>query len=128
VLNDNRDAFKQSVYITDDARKFAEDMLVKMAEASNDPNKAQYIQDIVNNQLGVEEAILMPMMAANRDNTFTGYKILSQQSPSANEMILQVETDMASAPPETETLDFQRFGSDWKVVVDKATMQNMMKK
>jgi hypothetical protein len=112
--------------LTDDARKFAEDALVRMAQASTDPNKAQYIQEILNNKYGVEEGILMPMMAANQTKTYTGYTILSQQSPSADEMVLEVETEMASAPSETETLKFQRFGSDWKVVIDKPTIQKMM--
>jgi RNA polymerase sigma factor (sigma-70 family) len=126
VLNGDRDLFKQSLFITDDARKFAEDALVKMAEASTDPNKAQYIQQVLNNDYGVEEAMLMPMMAANQNNAYTGYEILSQQSPTADDMILQVETEMASAPAQTETLNFQRFGNDWKVVIDKETMQMMM--
>lgn len=127
VLNGDRDLFKQSLVITDDARKLGEDALVQMAEASSDPNKAQYIQQVLNDKYGVEEALLMPMMAANQTNTFTGYKILSQQSPSDDETILQVETDMASAPADTQTFDFQRFGSDWKIVIDKGTMQQMMK-
>jgi Sigma-70, region 4 len=126
VLNGDRDIFKQSLFITDEARKFAEDALVKMAEASTDPNKAQYIQQVLNNNYGVEEAILMPMMAANQNNNYTGYEILSQQSPSADDVVLQVETDTASAPAQTETLNFQRFGNDWKVVIDKETMEGMM--
>lgn len=126
VLNGDRDLFKQSLSITDDARKFAEDALVQMAQASTDPNKAQYIQEILNNKYGVEEGLLMPMMAANQTKNYTGYKILSQQSPSADEMVLGVETEMASAPSETETLKLQRFGGDWKVVIDKETIQKMM--
>jgi RNA polymerase sigma factor (sigma-70 family) len=126
VLNGDSALFKQSLFITDDARQFAEDALVKMAEASTDPNKAQYIQQVLNNNYGVEEAVLMPMMAANQNNTYTGYEILSQQSPSTDNTILEVETQMASAPAQTETLNFQRFGNDWKVVINLATMQAMM--
>jgi hypothetical protein len=126
VLNGDRALFSQSLYITDDARKFAEDAFVKMAEASTDPNKGQYIQQILNNNFGVEEAMLMPMMAANQNNTFTGYDILSQESPSADNMVMEVETQMASAPAQTETLNFQRFGDDWKVVIDLAAIQAMM--
>jgi hypothetical protein len=127
VLNGDSALFKQSLFITDDARKFAEDALVKAAEASTDPNKAQYIQQVLNNNYGVEEAVLMPMMAQNQSNTYTGYEILSQQSPSADDAILEVETQMASAPAQTQTLNFQRFGNDWKVVIDLATMQGMMR-
>ena len=126
VLNGDRDLFKQSVFITDNARKFIEDTIVNMAETSNDPNKAQDIQAALNNNLGAEEAILMPMMAANQNNGFTGYTILSQQPVSDNETILQVETDTASGPSQPETLDFQNFGGDWKIVYNKAAIQKMM--
>jgi len=128
VLKGDPDLFKQSLFITDDARKVAEDALVQMAQASTDPNKDKYIQEILNHNYGVEEALLMPMMAANQNKTYTGYTILSQQSPSADEMILDVETEMASAPAETETVKFQRFGGDWKVVIDKETIERMMKR
>ena len=127
VLNGDRDLFKESLFITDDARKAAEDALVQMAQASTDPNKAKYIEEILNHNYGVEEGLLMPMMAANQNQTYTGYTILSEQSPSADEMILDVETEKASAPAETETVKFQRFGGDWKVVIDKETIQRMMK-
>ncbi len=126
VLNGNRELFKQSLSITDEARKFAEDTLVQMAQASTDPNKAQYIQEILNNKYGVEEGLLMPMVAQNQTKTYTGYKILSQQTPTADEMVLNVETEMASAPPETQALKFQRFGSEWKVLIDTETIQRMM--
>ncbi len=127
VLSGDRDLFKQSLFMTDDARKAAEDALVQMAEASTDPNKAQLVQQVLDNKFGVEEGILMPMMAANQNNAFTGYKILSQQSPSADQMILEVETETATAPAQTETLNFERLGGDWKIVINKETMQKMMK-
>jgi hypothetical protein len=61
----------------------------------------------------------MPMMAENQKKGYTGYRILSQQSPSADEILLEVETGMAAAPAKKETLKFRRFGSDWKVVIDE---------
>jgi hypothetical protein len=61
----------------------------------------------------------MPLMALNKDKGFTGYDILSEQSPSDDEKILEVETQMASAPPQKEILNFRRFGNDWKVVIDE---------
>jgi RNA polymerase sigma factor (sigma-70 family) len=119
VLNGNRERFKESVFVTDAARKILEDMFVKMAEASKDTNKAQYIQQILDNNYGVEDAILMPLMALNRDKNFTGYRILSEQSPSENERVLQVETQMASAPAQKETLKFRNIDGSWKVVIDE---------
>jgi hypothetical protein len=128
VLNGDRDVFRQSVNITDGARKIMEDNLVKMASASTDPETPRLLQQALNEKWGMEDAVLMPMMALNQNNTFTGYRILSQQSPSADEMILQVETDMVSAPPATETLRFQHFGNDWKVVIDEDVVRQEMAK
>jgi RNA polymerase sigma factor (sigma-70 family) len=126
ILNGDHNVFRQSVYITDDARQFAENAMVQMAEASTDPNELEDIQQVLNNNYGVADAILMPMMAANRNNPYTGYTVLSQQLLSPNEAILEVETDTASMTSETETLNFQRFGNDWKVVINKKTIQKMM--
>ena len=119
VLNGNREKFKESVFITDGARKTMEDMLVRMAEASNDPNKSKYLEEIINNKFGVEEGILLPMMAENKKMGFTGYHILTQQSPSPDEAQFEVETRMTSAPPKKETLKFRRFSNDWKIVIDE---------
>ena len=69
----------------------------------------------------------MPMMAENQSHTYTDYQILSQRSPSPDTLIMEVETDMASAPPKTDTLNFQRFGDDWKIVIDEATVRNALK-
>jgi RNA polymerase sigma factor (sigma-70 family) len=73
VLNADRDRFKESLLVTDGARKMLEDMFIQMAEASNDPNKAQYIQQVLDHKLTVEDGILMPMVAENRDREYTGY-------------------------------------------------------
>jgi DNA-directed RNA polymerase specialized sigma24 family protein len=80
----------------------------------------------LNKKYGVEEGLLMPMMAADQNKTYTGYTILSEHSPSADEMILEVQTEMVSAPAETQTLKFRRFGGDWKVVIDKEAMQKTL--
>jgi len=123
VLNGNRERFSESVAITDGARKLIEDMIVKMAEASTDPDKERLVKEAVANKWGAEEAMLMPMMAQNQDKGFTGYRIVSQQTPSADEMILEVETEMASAPAQRETLRLARFGNDWKVVIDEEAVR-----
>jgi RNA polymerase sigma factor (sigma-70 family) len=126
VLNGDRQQFAQSVSLTAGARKMIEDQLVQMASTSKDPDAPRLIQQALAEQWGAEEAILMPMMAENQNNTYTDYKILSEQSPAADEMIMEVETDMASAPSKTETLNFQRLGNDWKIVIDEASVQKEM--
>jgi hypothetical protein len=119
ILNGNRERFRDSVYVTDAARKALEDRLVQMAAASNDPNKAQLLQEILNNKFGVEEGILMPMMAENQRQGYLGYHILSEQATGADETMFEVETRMASAPAKKENLKLHRFGNDWKVVIDE---------
>jgi RNA polymerase sigma factor (sigma-70 family) len=123
ILSGDRQQFAQSIFLTDGARKMIEDQLVQMAATSKDPDAPRLIQQALAEKWGAEEAILMPMMAENANNTYTDYKILSQKSLSADQMIMEVQTDMASAPSKTETLNFQRFGNDWKIVIDEAAVQ-----
>jgi len=126
ILNGDREQFAQSISLTDGARKMIEDQLVQMAAASKDPDAQKLLQQALGEKWGAEEAILMPLMALNQNNNFTGFKILSEQSPSPDQMILNVETDMASGSPMTETLIFQRFGGDWKVVIDEDAVKRQM--
>jgi hypothetical protein len=118
VVTGNRERFKESVFVTPTARKTLEDMVVRMLETSPDPNKARFARQIVDNQLGVEDGILMPMMAENQRRGYTGYRILSQQSPAEDETVLQLEIQMASAPARKESLKLRRIGGDWKVLID----------
>ena len=105
-----------------------EDQLLQMAANSKDPDAPQIIRKALAENWGAEEAILMPMMAENQNNAYEGYEILSQQSPSSDEVDMEVQTDMSSGPPKTETLKFQRVGGDWKIVVDEAFIQNAMQR
>lgn len=119
IVNGNRERFKESLLVTDGARKMLEDMLVKMAEASKDPNKAEHLQAILDNKLGVEDAFLMPLMALNEQKGFTGYRIVSEQSPTTDETVIEIETDMASMPAQKEALKFRRIDGNWRLVIDE---------
>jgi RNA polymerase sigma factor (sigma-70 family) len=123
VLTGNREVFAESLSITPGARKILEDMILQLAQASNDPNKIQLIQQAINEKWGVEEAILMPMMALNQRQGFAGYRIVSEQSPAPDQMIMDVETEMTSGPAHSDTLKFQQIGGDWKVVIDEGTLR-----
>lgn len=123
VLSGDRELFAESLFITQGARKMIEDKLVQMASASTDPNRNQFIQEAVNNKWGAEEAMLMPMMALNQQQGFAGYRILSEQSPAAGQMVLDVETEMNSGPPQENVLKFQQFGTDWKIVIDEDSLK-----
>ena len=63
------------------------------------------------------------MVAEHQQKGYAGYRVLSQQSPSASETIFEVETAMASGNTKTETLKFQQINGDWKVVVDLTEVQ-----
>ena len=60
----------------------------------------------------------MRLKGENMGNGYIGYRILSQQSPSAEETILEVQTQMKfvneSPNWRKEFLKFRRFGNDWK--------------
>lgn len=119
IVNGNRERFKESVFVTDGARKMLEDMLIQMAEKSTDPNKAQFIQMVLDQKLGVEEGLLMPMMAENKQVGYTGYQVVSDQTSNENEHLLVVETSLADGRSKQENLKLRRFGTDWKVVIDE---------
>lgn len=125
VLSGDRELFAESTFITPGARKMIEDMLVQMASTSTDPDRNRLIQEAINNKWGAEEAMLMPLMALNQQRGFAGYRILSEQSPVAGQMILNVETELASGPPEENALKFQQFGNDWKIVIDEDSLKSM---
>jgi RNA polymerase sigma factor (sigma-70 family) len=118
VLTGNRERFKESVFITAEARQIMEKMLEDMINAAPPAERKKFSQMILDNALGFEEAMLVPMMAENQNKGYASYQILSQQAVSPDETLLQVATKMTFAPTKTETLRFRRFDNDWKLVVD----------
>ncbi|HEX5220710.1 MAG TPA: hypothetical protein VFZ59_14155 [Verrucomicrobiae bacterium] len=120
MLTGNRERFKQSIFITDGARQTMEQMLARMIAAAPAAERKRFSQQILDNQLGMEEGLLMPMMAENQARGYTGYQILSQQSPTPEEVLLELATTMTSGATKKETMKLRRFGSDWKVVVDES--------
>lgn len=121
VENGNRERFKESVVVTEGARKMMEEMVEKMIAASPDPEKAR--QQIREQRLGVEEGILFPMMAENRNKSYTGFRVLTQETASPDETVLGVETQTAAGPAKTEKMKLQRFGNDWKVIIDETFIE-----
>ena len=119
VLTGNRERFKESVFITAGARQIMEQMLAQMIAAAPEAERKRFSQQILDNQLGLEEGLLMPMMAENNARGYTGYQILSQQSPSDEEMILEVATSMTGGASKKETMKLRLFSGNWKVVVDE---------
>jgi len=123
VLTGNRERFKESVFITPEAKQIMEKMLEDMINAAPAADRKKFSQMILDNNLGFEEAMLIPMMAENQAKGYTGFQILSQQTVSPDETVLQVATTMTSAPTKTETFRFRRFNNDWKLVIDVQYMK-----
>lgn len=126
ILHGNRERFRDTTYITDGARRTLEDLFVRMAEASTDPDKAAFIQAILDEGFGVEEGLLMPMMAEHRDRTYTGYQVQSSESPSPETQVLNLEVHTEGAAPRKETVTFLKTDQGWKVLIDEAFLQRMM--
>jgi RNA polymerase sigma factor (sigma-70 family) len=123
VLTGNRERFKESLFITDGARAMIQEMIA--ATPISEADKKLHPEFL---NMTAEDATLFPMMGQNKRNDFTGYRILSQQSLSADETLLDVETQMVSAPARKEALKFRRLGRDWKVVVDEDSVKEDYKK
>ena len=118
VVNGDRDRVRESVFLTTGARKMMEQMIA--AAPISEAEKKQH-PELLN--MTAEDAMLFPMMGQNNRNRFTGYRILSQQALAANEMLLEVETQMTTGPSRKEALKFQRLGNDWKVVIDEEMLK-----
>jgi RNA polymerase sigma factor (sigma-70 family) len=123
VLTGNRERFRESVVITAEARQTMEKMLEDMITAAPAAERKKFSQMILDNDLGFEEAMLMPMMGENQTKGYLGYQILSQQIVSPDETVVQLATKMTYAPTKTETLRFRRLGNDWKLVIDEQSFK-----
>lgn len=118
VLNGNHERFKESLFITAGARTMMEEMIA--GAPFSDADKKLHPELL---SMGVEDGLLLPMMAQNKQKGFTGYRILSQQLLPTGDLRLQVETGLASAPAKTDSLTFRREGNDWKVVIDEEMLK-----
>jgi len=112
-----------SLFITEGARKALEDSMVRILGDVENPLKAKTLQEFRDKKFALEEALFMRLKGENMGRHYTSYRILSQQAPSSEETILEVQTQMESDNESPnwrkESLQFRRFGNDWKVVVDR---------
>ena len=117
ILNADRKRFQESLLITDDGRRALDAIMEKMIAGSPNPDEAR--KQIQENGLTQEDGLLFPMIAENKNKGYAGYRVISQQSPTADEVIMEVETQMTSAPAKNETIKFRRVANDWRVVIDE---------
>ncbi|HUR46962.1 MAG TPA: sigma-70 family RNA polymerase sigma factor [Candidatus Saccharimonadales bacterium] len=110
IRHGNIEKFKESVIVTEAAKKFLNSLLAGAPpEAAAEAKKLGY---------GVEEGLLFPMMAQDRKQGYKGYKVTAQESASPDDLLLRIELQMNSGVAQKQAMRFQRFGSDWKHVID----------
>jgi hypothetical protein len=120
VHNGDIQKFKDSILITDAAKQMLNSLLAKMA-----PDALEQAKKI---GFGVEVGIMFPMMAKDRNLGFKGYRILSQETPSESEVIMNVELELNSGATQQQNMRYQRIEQNWKHVIDVADVQEMEKK
>jgi hypothetical protein len=67
---------------------------------------------------GVEEGLMFPMMAQDRKEGYTGFRINSQESPSPDEVVLQVALETNAGRTHDDRFRFKRVGEEWKRLLD----------
>jgi RNA polymerase sigma factor (sigma-70 family) len=121
VRTANIEKFRESLFITDEARRTLHNVLAKMA-AKVRPEEAEearkILEDMANRGWDAEEGILFPMIAQNQKHGYKSYRVLSQTAPQPDELDVEVQLDMNTAPSQTRQLRFKQFGNVWKQVID----------
>lgn len=118
VRNADIPRFKQSILFTEPAKQFLTNLLAQMpGDALAEAKKQGY---------GLEEAMMFPMISQDRRIGYKGYRVLSQEAPAENEMLLNIQMELNSGKTEERQMRFQRFGNDWKYVLDVADFQRLM--
>jgi RNA polymerase sigma factor (sigma-70 family) len=119
VVNGNRARFKDCLFMTDGARTELAQMIASMPPSEADKKLHPELADMTE-----EDTMLFPMMAANKQRAFTGYHILSRQTLTSGDRLIEFETQMSGGPAKKLTFKFRRLGSDWKIVIDEDFLKN----
>lgn len=125
VRNANIEKFKESIVITDQARRKLHDVLAKMA-AGVPPEKAEearkVLEDIATKGWDAEEGILFPMIAQDKKHGYKSYRVVTENITQPDEQQITIELQMNSAPAETRQFRFKQFGNTWKQLIDVADL------
>lgn len=117
IRNGDIPRYKQTVYISDDARRVFNDMLAKMPP--------QALAEVQAKGLGVEEGLLLPAMAQDRKDTYKAFRIASQEFLSDEELVVQAEIETASGVTHKRPMRFRRIGEEWKQYYGVEDLQNL---
>lgn len=122
VRNANVDKFKQSMMITDDARKKLHDAIAKMAAKADPAEAAKVLDQVARNGWDAEEGLLFPMIAQNQKHGYKSYRVLTENITQPDEHQITIQLEMNTAPAETRQFRFKQFGDAWKQVIDVADL------
>jgi RNA polymerase sigma factor (sigma-70 family) len=121
IRNANIEKFRESLYITDEARRTLHNVLAKMA-ASVRPEEAeearQVLDDIAKRGWDAEEGILFPMIAQDQKHGYKSYRVLTENITQPDEQQITIELQMNTAPAQTRQMRFKQFGDVWKQIID----------
>ena len=118
IRNANVEKFRQSVMITDDARRKLHDLLAKMAAKADPAEAAKVLDEIEKRGWDAEEGLLFPMIAQNQKHGYKSYRVLTENVTQPDEHQITIQLEMNTAPAETRQFRFKQFGDAWKQVID----------
>ena len=125
IRNANIEKFRESLYVTDAARRKLHDVLAKMA-ASVRPDQAEearkVLDDVANRGWDAEEGMLFPMIAQDKKHGYKSYRVLTETVAQPDEQQITIELQMNTAAAQTRQFRFKQFGDTWKQVIDVADL------
>ena len=122
IRNANVEKFKESLFITDEARKKLHDVIAKMAAKAPPEEARKVLDEVAARGWDAEEGLLFPMIAQNQKHGYKSYRVLTENVTQPDEQQITIELQMNSAPPQTRQFRFKQFGDAWKQVIDVADL------
>ena len=122
IRNANVEKFKESLFITDEARKKLHDVIAKMAAKAPPEEARKVLDEVAARGWDAEEGLLFPMIAQNQKHGYKSYRVLTENLTQPDEQQITIELQMNSAPPQTRQFRFKQFGDAWKQLIDVADL------
>jgi hypothetical protein len=118
----NIEKFRESIFITDEARAKLHDAIMKLAAKAPPEEAAKVLAQVEQNGWDAEEGWLFPMIAQNRRHGYKSYRVLTEAITQPDERQISIELQMNTAPAQTRQFRFKQFGEAWKQVIDIADL------
>ena len=118
----NIEKFRESLFITDEARQRLHDLIAKMAAKAPPGEAAKVLEEVAKRGWDAEEGLLFPMIAQNQKHGYKSYRVLTETVTRPDEQQITIELQMNTAPAQTRQFRFKQFGDAWKQVIDVADL------